>query len=276
VLAYGLGHAVERRGEGGGVQGGEGTRGGWWERKAEKGGSLGGLDGGGRICGRRGRARREKYCVGRVLPLRRCMASVMSFSMELQFDGLEELESGEISKASPMLSSCFDTELSTSIFNASALVSWDALKTPATDGPAEVLPGLFLGDARHAEYVQKLKGVSYVLNLSGKPSPAFVSKNCKVMSVEMEDRRGYRLTCHFESCLEFIRDGIREGGVLVYCEAGVNRSVAVVAAYLLVEERMSMSNVLSLLKSKRGVILTNTWFMAELVTLACRLGLLNL
>eukprot|EP00188_Purpureofilum_apyrenoidigerum_P000619 Plantae.Rhodophyta-Purpureofilum_apyrenoidigerum.ctg12823.p1 GENE.Plantae.Rhodophyta-Purpureofilum_apyrenoidigerum.ctg12823~~Plantae.Rhodophyta-Purpureofilum_apyrenoidigerum.ctg12823.p1 ORF type:complete len:205 (-),score=37.47 Plantae.Rhodophyta-Purpureofilum_apyrenoidigerum.ctg12823:172-786(-) len=204
------------------------------------------------------------------------MATVMSLPLELQLDGLEESEIGEFSKASPVLSSCFESDLSTSIFNASALVSWDALKTPATDGPAEVIPKLFLGDARHADHVQKLKGVSHLLNLSGRPSSAFALNKYEVMSVEMEDRRGYQLTRHFENCLEFIRNGIRHGGVLVYCEAGVNRSAAVVAAFLLMDKRMPMSNVLSILKSKRGIILTNTWFLAELVALACRLGLLNL
>ena len=189
--------------------------------------------------------------------------------------GLEELDSEEAQETLSILPVSINDKHCNSVFNASAIVSWDVAGQPCNEGAAEIVPGLFLGSARDAELVSALH-VTHVLNLSGRPSSRYCLSHAKVMSIEMEDRRGYRLNMHFEACLDFIRKGLSEGGILVHCEAGVNRSVAIVAAYLLVEKNVPLSSVLRLLREKRGLVLTNVWFIAELVILAEKLDLLDL
>uniref|UniRef100_A0A7S2ZRB3 protein-tyrosine-phosphatase n=1 Tax=Rhodosorus marinus TaxID=101924 RepID=A0A7S2ZRB3_9RHOD len=204
------------------------------------------------------------------------MAQVMPI-VDLVFEGLEEVEANDASHCSwDEDKHRVDEAVQSSVFNASALVSDDGVKKSLLQGASEVLPGLYVGSVNDVEAVRRL-GVKYVLNLAASSNHEVQSKNVRMLYINAEDRRGYDLLSkHFETCREFIKRGLEDGGVLVHCQAGVNRSVAIVAAYLISEKRVKLSRVLSLLKEKRGMVLTNTCFIAELVDHARSEGLLDL
>ena len=65
-----------------------------------------------------------------------------------------------------------------------------------------------------------------------------------------------------------------KGSVLVHCHEGENRSAALVVAYLMVEERMSLHEAVEQVWSRRPIVLSNDSFVDQLFDLAEREGLL--
>jgi len=91
-----------------------------------------------------------------------------------------------------------------------------------------------------------------------------------------QDNEDYDMKRHFPEAIAFLDDVKRSRGrSLVHCNLGVNRSGAVVAAYLMVCERRTLLDVIRYLRSKRSLILSNKGFRRQLVTFARERGLLD-
>ena len=60
----------------------------------------------------------------------------------------------------------------------------------------------------------------------------------------------------------------------MHCHEGKNRSAALVVAYLMVEERMSLYEAVEQVWSRRPIVLSNDSFVDQLIDLAEREGLL--
>lgn len=204
------------------------------------------------------------------------MTEVMPLVLDIDYDydDVDESEYGvRCDRFTPV-----EESLQRSVFNATALLFPEDLKsTSKLATPLECLPGLFLGNRKNREIASKL-GITYVLNLAAKSASMDYESGMTVLSIPAEDRRGFRiLERYLEKCHRFIKEGLRDGGkVLVHCDAGINRSAVIVAAYMLLEGSRTFSNILSFLKDHRGVVLTNTCFVVELVSLAKSLDLLDL
>jgi len=81
---------------------------------------------------------------------------------------------------------------------------------------------------------------------------------------------------HFPEAIAFLDDVRRlRGRSLVHCNLGVNRSGAVVAAYLMVSERRTLLDVVKYLRSRRALVLSNKGFRRQLVAFARERGLLD-
>jgi len=81
---------------------------------------------------------------------------------------------------------------------------------------------------------------------------------------------------HFAEAIAFLDDVRRvRGRSLVHCNLGVNRSGAVVAAYLMVSERRTLLDVVKYLRSRRALVLSNKGFRRQLVAFARERGLLD-
>uniref|UniRef100_A0A7C9A8G6 protein-tyrosine-phosphatase n=1 Tax=Opuntia streptacantha TaxID=393608 RepID=A0A7C9A8G6_OPUST len=76
--------------------------------------------------------------------------------------------------------------------------------------------------------------IMYVLEYAG--------KDLKIvrMAVPIKDTEDENLLDYLECCLDFIEESRKQGAVLVHCFAGVSRSAAIIMAYLMRSERLSL------------------------------------
>jgi len=96
------------------------------------------------------------------------------------------------------------------------------------------------------------------------------------MDCGAQDYEDYDIKRHFPQAIAFLDDVRRSRGrSLVHCNLGVNRSGAVVAAYLMVSERRTLLDVIRYLRSRRALILCNKGFRRQLVTFARERRLLD-
>lgn len=92
--------------------------------------------------------------------------------------------------------------------------------------------------------------------------------------IAIQDTSSARLDRHFDACSDFILEGLAQGGaVFVHCQAGQSRSPAVVAAYLMREERLTALEAVESIRQRRPMVQPNMGFRDQLHSLELRLGL---
>ena len=97
------------------------------------------------------------------------------------------------------------------------------------------------------------------------------------LQINADDEEDYPiLPRHFSEASAFIRCA-RDGGgrCLIHCQAGINRSGCLAVAALMSTQQVPLLEAVHRVKEKRGVLLTNTGFQAQLVAFARRNGLLG-
>ncbi|WP_425395514.1 dual specificity protein phosphatase family protein [Aeoliella sp.] len=96
----------------------------------------------------------------------------------------------------------------------------------------KVADGLFLGTIEDAEDVTSLRslGVSYVVNCA-KELPSSHENELIYLRLNLKDPDSGLMECLDAAC-EFIDNGRRSGGVLVFCQGAISRSPSVVLGYL--------------------------------------------
>ena len=147
---------------------------------------------------------------------------------------------------------------------------------------AEVIPGfLWLGskqDASDADFLQR-NNITFVLNCAGagaRGTPADFA--CEYEQLNAVDDYQFQIIRRSSGQgLNFLRQaaasvlagagsGVGSGGrVLVHCMSGVNRSAAIVAAYLMREHGKSALEAVRQLAAVRPQVLTNSSFVEQLV-----------
>ena len=151
--------------------------------------------------------------------------------------------------------------------------------------PSQLLPHLYIGSLRNAEDLNMLQrlNISHVLNVAGtrtfdltkSPYPKEIGIK-EFLMIPAEDHDCYNIVQHFFEANAFINKAKRIGGkALVHCNLGVNRCGALCAAYLLIEERLPLLEVIAFLKKKRAVVLCNKGFRRQLLRYALARGLVE-
>jgi predicted protein tyrosine phosphatase len=149
----------------------------------------------------------------------------------------------------------------------------------------EINPRLYLGSISSAANRSALaeEGITHVLSvcLSAKDVghrqririPPSGDEPCTRLVVAIEDKASARLDKHFDACSNFISEGLREGAILVHCQAGQSRSATVVIAYLMREERWPLETALRFVQKKRPSVHPNIGFLDQLRALQTKLGI---
>mmetsp|Transcript_16994 Transcript_16994/g.53054 ORF Transcript_16994/g.53054 Transcript_16994/m.53054 type:complete len:257 (+) Transcript_16994:82-852(+) len=154
-----------------------------------------------------------------------------------------------------------------------------------TQLPVEILPEVWLANARAAHDVELLKAcrITHVLNAAGfsgraADASAYKRAGMAVMELAGRDEEGFpMLRRYLHRARRFIDAARRaDGRVVVHCVAGLNRSGLLVAAEYMLQTRSTVLDTVAHCRYRRGnLCLCNRSFQAQLVALARVEGLLG-
>ena len=146
---------------------------------------------------------------------------------------------------------------------------------------------LFLTNADGARTPSTLQkfGVTHVVccaqSAFGIPEPSHYDKIHPLRGYhgfESDDIDGFPIVPKFaHDAAAFIDAALNSSSdarVFCHCQAGMNRSGAVVVAYLILKRRMGLFSALQLARERRGMVLWNESFRQQLILLAHEQGLL--
>ena len=146
--------------------------------------------------------------------------------------------------------------------------------------PAEIIPGLYLGDRRDAKDRASLRrlNIQSVVNCTPPKSedpaagcPSFFERELRYLRVPIYDSPAEDAAQHFESVLDFISSRLHHGGVLVHCNRGVSRSATFVVAHLMKARALDPASALELVRAARPQAEPNAAFLKQLDVLHAEL-----
>eukprot|EP01064_Diplonema_japonicum_P016579 TRINITY_DN24584_c0_g1_i1.p1 TRINITY_DN24584_c0_g1~~TRINITY_DN24584_c0_g1_i1.p1 ORF type:complete len:919 (+),score=222.26 TRINITY_DN24584_c0_g1_i1:52-2808(+) len=144
--------------------------------------------------------------------------------------------------------------------------------------PAEIRPGLFLGDSKVAKRVGDLtsRGIKKVVNLAPAQSrtsrDTYFGSGIEYLEIAAEDDPSYPILRDLPAVVSFIDDT----PCLVHCFQGVNRSAVLVAAYIMCIHRVGLLTAIKEVYEARPVVFVgNDGFLTSLVKHAHKIGLLK-
>lgn len=137
-------------------------------------------------------------------------------------------------------------------------------KVQAAAGPIKVLPGLYLGNERHASDRDQLDelGIGAVLNVAVEVA-GWPELSASHLSLGWTHNQR-NIVCCFDQAFAFIDSG-RASSVLVHCQEGVSRSASLVIAYLMKTFGLSATRAYAFLKSRSPAISPNIHLFSQLV-----------
>jgi len=140
------------------------------------------------------------------------------------------------------------------------------LISPVKSTMTAITPYLSLGSENDA--AGPLMGITHLLNVSiSSPKPP-TSEYLNYKKIPLKDMVSEEIENVLAEALSFIDDAKNTGGhVLVYCYAGISRSVTITLAYLMVHCEMRLDDAYKFVKQKKPDISPNIGFMGQLVKL---------
>lgn len=151
--------------------------------------------------------------------------------------------------------------------------------------PSKLVEHVYIGNQENADDIDLLQAleITHVLNVAGTRTFDLTRSPYKkdtgivgFLMMPAEDYEEYDIMQYFMDAIIFLDKVKAAGGrALVHCNIGVNRSGAIVAAYLMIHQRRTLLKVIDDLKSKRSLILQNEGFRRQLVRFARCRGLLD-
>ncbi|XP_010015313.1 PREDICTED: dual specificity protein phosphatase 13 isoform B-like [Nestor notabilis] len=145
--------------------------------------------------------------------------------------------------------------------------------TPPMGHVDEVWPNLYVGDLHIARDKEQLSrtGISHVVNaVAGRShidtGPEFYKDlPMHYYGVEAEDSPNFDLSIYFYPVARHIKAALNSprGKVLVHCGMGISRSAALVLAFLMICEDMSLADAIQTVLSHRGIC-PNSGFLKQL------------
>lgn len=167
---------------------------------------------------------------------------------------------------------CSDTDSSCSEdFCDSSLDLGDGGTPPFYDPcpfPVEILPNLYLGNARNSNDLEALERhqIRYILNVtSDLPNSFKNNEDITYLQIPIDDHWSQNLASFFPQAFAFIDEARQKHlGVLVHCLAGISRSVTITVAYLMQKCGMTLNDAYDFVKKRKENISPNFSFMGQL------------
>ncbi|XP_051842038.1 dual specificity protein phosphatase 19 [Antechinus flavipes] len=129
-----------------------------------------------------------------------------------------------------------------------------------------IKPWLLLGsqDVAHDLDTLKKHKVTHILNVAYGVENAFLN-DFTYKNISILDLPDTNIISYFPECFEFIEEAkLKDGVVLVHCNAGVSRSAAIIIGFLMSTEKITFTSAFSLVKNARPAIYPNPGFMEQL------------
>lgn len=130
--------------------------------------------------------------------------------------------------------------------------------------PSMIDTGVYLSSVHAAYDKEELErlGITHILSV-GAFTPhhpgSFVYKVIDIMDWPSENLKQY-----FPEIVEFINEGIKEGGILVHCLAGKSRSSSAIMAWIIATKKQTFDEAYRMVLSRRPVIWPNLGFQQQL------------
>ena len=145
---------------------------------------------------------------------------------------------------------------------------------------------LYLGSIEDAKNITKLKehGVTYIINTAESPyevdeaqRKCLYDETFRYMGFDAEDAMDYPIMKHFEEVHAFIEEARKNNSkCLLHCMRGVNRSGVLATAHVMVRNNIGPISATQIVYKKRGMLLTNSSFVSQLLIYAKDNGYLEL
>lgn len=132
--------------------------------------------------------------------------------------------------------------------------------------PIEVIPNLYLGHVINASNYYQLKdfGISSIINVTLEHSNYF-EEHFDYYNIEIRDEIDASFDSNFKKCLEYMKEQIDNNKkVIVHCNQGRSRSVAVIIGYLMKYHKYNFDDAYNMLKGKKEEININENFKTQL------------
>ncbi|KJH53150.1 dual specificity phosphatase, catalytic domain protein [Dictyocaulus viviparus] len=174
--------------------------------------------------------------------------------------------------------STYDPTLIPSSRRSAVLSSLSRFRSRLGTEMNEIIPNLYLGSLRDAVDEAQLRkneiqslSLQYVVSVHDLSTQHPAHEQLKVLRIKLSDCPSVDISAHFAATNQFIHSArLEQAAVLVHCLAGISRSAAVVAAYLITVCDLSFFNALTFISRKRLVINPNFGFRMQLCTFADR------
>ncbi|KAI0739126.1 hypothetical protein C8Q80DRAFT_1112923 [Daedaleopsis nitida] len=129
----------------------------------------------------------------------------------------------------------------------------------------EILPNLWLGDLPSALDTENLRAHHIRSVLSAMRGRVSIHETFLRHQINIDDTDTADILQHFVPSITFIQAELDKGyGILVHCQAGMSRSVAIVAAYLMVTQGLDPEAALETIRKARPDVQPNEGFMRQL------------
>jgi protein-tyrosine phosphatase len=137
---------------------------------------------------------------------------------------------------------------------------------------SKIINKLYISNAEFVNNIKNIKKlrISHIVCILNNIELKEIQKHdgIKYLFICAKDKSSEYLYLHFKNAANFIEEAIQNGfSVLVHCFAGISRSPTIVAAYLIIKQKMSVTNALSCILLSRKCIQPNNGFMRQLYSL---------
>lgn len=132
----------------------------------------------------------------------------------------------------------------------------------------EIISGLYIGAYSDTtdKYTMLELGITHVINLS-----QIVNENefyFDIYNINVNDYPDSNISIYFTKTSRFICNAlVNNRKFLVYCFAGMSRSVSIVIAFLIKKRHMTFNDAFNLVKEKHPCTQPNSGFIQQLISI---------